>query len=103
MRKLWIGGRFVDGRGGAPIVIADPATEETVDEVARGGPLDVDEAVAAARAAFPSWRRTSPFERADLLAETARRLRAGRDELAVTLTRETGRTLRKNRGYVDWS
>ena len=103
MRKLWIGGRFVEGRGGAPIVVVDPATEEPVGEAARGGPGDVDDAVAAARAAFPAWKRVSPFERADLLSETARRLRAGRDELAVTLTRETGRTLRKNRGYVDWS
>ena len=103
MRKLWIGGQFTDGGGGAPIEVVDPATEDVVDAVPRGGAKEVDRAVAAAKAAFPAWKRTSAWERADLLAEAAKRLRAAREDLALTLTRETGRTLRKNRGYVDWS
>jgi len=103
MRRLWIGGRFTEGSGGAPIEVVDPATEEVVDAVPRGGAADVDRAVAAAKAAFPAWKRASAWERADLLVEAARRLKAAREDLAVTLTRETGRTLRKNRGYVDWS
>ena len=103
MRRLWIGGQFTGGSGGAPIEVVDPATEEVVDAVPRGGAGDVERAVAAAKAAFPAWKRTSAWERADLLTEAARRLRAAREDLAVTLTRETGRTLRKNRGYVDWS
>jgi betaine-aldehyde dehydrogenase len=103
MRRLWIGGRFTEGSGGAPIEVVDPATEEVVDAVPRGGAADVDRAVAAAKAAFPAWKRTSAWERGDLLVEAARRLKAAREDLAVTLTRETGRTLRKNRGYVDWS
>jgi acyl-CoA reductase-like NAD-dependent aldehyde dehydrogenase len=102
-RKLWIDGRFADGTGGAPIEVIDPATEESAGTVARGGPADVETAVAAARAAFPAWKRTSAFARADLLMETARRLRAASEDLALTLTHETGRTLRKNRGYVTWS
>jgi betaine-aldehyde dehydrogenase len=103
VRKLFIGGRLVDGSGGASIEVVDPATEEIVDSVPRGGAAEVDRAVAAARAAFPAWKSASPFARADLLAEAARRLRADREALAQTLTRETGRALRKNRGYVDWS
>ncbi|HXV07215.1 MAG TPA: aldehyde dehydrogenase [Burkholderiales bacterium] len=59
--------------------------------------------MAAAVAAFPGWKRTSAPARAEMLVEVARRLRAGREDLAVTLTRETGRTLLKNRGYVDWA
>ena len=81
----------------------DPATEEVVDIVTKGGPAEVDRAVAAAKRSFPSWARSPALARADMLMEAARRLRANREELAVTLTRETGRTLRKNRGYVDWS
>ena len=103
MRKLWINGRFVDGSGSPPIEVIDPATEEVVDVVPRGGQADLMAAVAAAKTAFPAWKRTSAWARADLLTEIARRLRAGREEFALTLTRETGRTLRKNRGYVDWS
>src|SRR5437867_39726 len=103
LRRLWIDGRFADGTGGAPFEVIDPATEESAGSVARGGPADVEAAVAAARAAFPAWKRTSAFARADLLMETARRLRAACEDLALTLTHETGRTLRKNRGYVTWS
>src|SRR6185436_7324242 len=72
-------------------------------EAARGGVRDLEAAVAAAKGAFPAWKSLSPFVRADLLVEIARRLRDRREPLAVTLTQETGRTLRKNRGYVDWS
>jgi len=101
MRRLYIGGRFSDGSGGAPYVIVDPATEEPAGEAARGGVGDLEAAVAAAKGAFAPWKKLSPFVRADLLVEIARRLRERREPLAVTLTRETGRTLRKNRGYVD--
>jgi betaine-aldehyde dehydrogenase len=103
MRRLWIGGRFVDAAGGATISVVDPATEEVVDVVPRGGPRELDAAVAAAKGAFPGWKQTPAWDRAEHLTEIARRLRRNREEFAVTLTRETGRTLKKNRGYVDWS
>jgi betaine-aldehyde dehydrogenase len=103
MRKLWINGRFVDAGTGATLTVVDPATEEVVDVVPKGGPADLDRAVAAAKAAFPAWKKTTAWARADLLVETARRLRQNREEFAVTLTRETGRTILKNRGYVGWS
>ena len=103
MRKLWIDGEFTDGATGQTLQVVDPATEEVVDVVPKGGPLDVDRAVAAAKRAFPGWKRTPALARAEMLVESARRLRQNKEEFAVTLTRETGRTLRKNRGYVDWS
>jgi acyl-CoA reductase-like NAD-dependent aldehyde dehydrogenase len=103
VRRLWIDGEFTDGSTDQTLVVVDPATEEVVDVVPKGGPADVDRAVAAALRAFPGWKRTPALERATLLVETARRLRQNTEEFAVTLTRETGRTLRKNRGYVDWS
>jgi len=103
MRRLWIDGEFTEGSTGRTIQVVDPATEEIVDVVPKGGVAEVDRAVAAAGRAFPAWKRVPALERAELLVETARRLRANREEFAITLTRETGRTLRKNRGYVDWS
>jgi len=103
MRKLWIDGRFADSSTGATIQVVDPATEEPVDVVPKGGPADLDRAVAAAKRTFPAWKRTPAWTRAEMLVEVGRRLRAAREEFALTLTRETGRTLRKNRGYVDWA
>src|SRR6185503_10638666 len=103
MRRLWIDGQFTSGSKGEVLRVVDPATEVVVDEVPKGGPPEVDRAVAAAKRAFPAWKRLPAMARADLLVEAARRLREGREEFALTLTHETGRTLRKNRGYVDWS
>jgi betaine-aldehyde dehydrogenase len=103
MRRLWIGGELTDAAAGGTLQVVDPATEEVVDVVPKGGAVDADRAVAAAKAAFPAWKRTGAWARAELLVEIARRLRAQREDLAVTLTRETGRSLRKNRGYADWS
>ena len=103
MRKLWIDGRFADSSTGATIQVVDPATEEPVDVVPKGGPADLDRAVAAAKRTFPAWKRTPAWTRAEMLVEVGRRLRAAREEFALTLTRETGRTLRRNRGYVDWA
>ena len=42
MRKLWIDGRFADSSTGATIQVVDPATEEPVDVVPKGGPADLD-------------------------------------------------------------
>lgn len=103
MRRLWIGGELTDGSSDRTIEVVDPATEEVIAAVPRGGPPEVERAVAAAKRAFPGWMRTPALERAAMLVEAARRLRQNGEEFAVTLTRETGRTLRKNRGYVDWS
>ena len=88
MRKLLIGGRFEDSATGARLEVVDPATEEVVDIVPRGGPADIDRAVAAAKAAFPGWKRTPAWTRAGLLVEAARRLRQNQEEFAVTLTRD---------------
>jgi acyl-CoA reductase-like NAD-dependent aldehyde dehydrogenase len=103
MRQFFIDGEFVDCLSGSRLEVIDPATEEVVDVVPKGGVADADRAVAAAKRAFPSWKRTPAWTRADLLVEVAHRLRSRKEEFALTLTRETGRTIRKNRGYVDWA
>jgi acyl-CoA reductase-like NAD-dependent aldehyde dehydrogenase len=101
-RRLWIGGASLDGVE-PPAAVIDPATEEPFGLAAQGGAEDVDRAVAAAQAAFPAWRRVPAADRAIGLHEVAARLRANLETIAVELTRETGRTLRKNRGYVEFS
>lgn len=101
-RTLWIDGRSREG-GGPPTGVIDPATEAVIGQAARGDPGDVDAAVAAAQRAFLGWRRMPAPERATLLHQVARNLRANLETIAVELTLETGRTLRKNRGYVEWA
>jgi acyl-CoA reductase-like NAD-dependent aldehyde dehydrogenase len=102
MRKLWINGEYIDGSGGFGQAI-NPATEDIIGEFAQGTLKETEKAIAAAKAAFPSWRRVPALERGAMLHEVARRLREKGEQIAVELTLETGRSIRKNRGYVEWS
>ncbi|MES2261217.1 MAG: aldehyde dehydrogenase family protein [Pseudomonadota bacterium] len=61
---------------------------------------DVDDAVAAASAAFPAWSRTMPQERGDLLGRVAQELFARQDELGQLLAPEQGKTLCATVGEV---
>lgn len=102
MRKMWIDGKEFSGNGETRRAI-NPASEEVIGVVTWGGRAQAQQAVAAASAAFPAWRRVPAADRAGLLHEVARRLRQNLEELALELTLETGRTMRKNRGYVEFS
>src|SRR5439155_13613366 len=65
--KLYIGGEWVDGSEGDTIAVEDPATEETLVEVASGNKDDAFKALAAAADTQKEWAATSPFDRAEIL------------------------------------
>lgn len=102
MRKLWIDGEFISGGLGLDQAI-NPANEEIIGEYSRGTEADAELAIAAAKSAFPTWRRIPALERGAMLHEIARRLRQNQEVIATELTLETGRSIKKNRGYVEWS
>lgn len=102
MRRLWINGQAVEGSGQSQEAI-NPASDELIETVAWGDVATAEEAVEAAHGAFPTWRRTPANERAALLHGVARKLRQNQEQIATELTLETGRSIRKNRGYVEWS
>ncbi len=66
--KFYIGGVWVAPHGAATRAVVNPATEESHLEVSLGTTADVDAAVAAARAAFPTFATTTPAQRMDLLS-----------------------------------
>ena len=101
-RKLWIENQSVEGAGGV-IPIINPATEETIAEASQGAKADAERAVQAAKKAFVNWRKVPVPERTAMLHEVARRFRERSEQIATELTLETGRTIVKNRGYVEWS
>ena len=55
-----IGGEWVPARTRETISVINPATGDTLANVPRGGPEDVDDAVGAASDAFPAWRDSEP-------------------------------------------
>ncbi len=78
----------------------EPATEAVLAEVPRAGVHEVDEAVAAARAALPVWRALAPGERAARMHALAGVLAGHAEELAVLEARNAGKTILDARGEM---
>ncbi len=78
----------------------EPATEAVLTEIARAGVVEVDEAVARAKAALPAWRAISPGERAQVLRALADTLAAHHEELALLEARNAGKVITDARGEM---
>ncbi len=86
-----IDGRAVESRTYFETV--DPATQEVLAEVARGGADEIGAAVAAAKAAFPAWAARPAAERAKLMRKLGDLIAAEVPSLAETETRDTGQVI----------
>jgi 5-carboxymethyl-2-hydroxymuconic-semialdehyde dehydrogenase len=71
----------------------NPATQEVLAEVARGGEREIDAAVAAAKAAFPAWARRPATERAALLRKLGDLIAKHVPQIAKTETMDTGQVI----------
>lgn len=88
----FIGGR-AESRGGASFPVHDPATGALLATVEEAGAAGVAAAVDAGKAAFEGWRKTPARDRAALIGELARRIKAQTDQLALLDTLDTGNPL----------
>ncbi|MCI0380790.1 MAG: aldehyde dehydrogenase family protein [Gemmataceae bacterium] len=80
---------------------ASPAdSQEVVGVFPRGGKDEADRAVAAARAAYPAWRRTSRILRAELFDQLAQIVKRETDNLARLMARECGKVVTECRAEV---
>ncbi|MFN6982925.1 MAG: aldehyde dehydrogenase family protein [Brevundimonas sp.] len=88
----WIGGEKVSGAfAGESLNPSD--TRDVVARTPKGGAAEVDQAVAAARAAFPGWSDASPEVRFDVLDKAGSLIMARAAEIGRLLAREEGKTL----------
>ncbi|WP_332667868.1 aldehyde dehydrogenase family protein, partial [Aeromicrobium sp.] len=94
---LFIGGEFVDGRGGSFKSIS-PATEEVLAEVTEATADDVDQAVKAARQAYDKvWSKLPGSERAKYLYRIARIMAERSREFAVLESLDNGKPIKESR------
>jgi len=93
--QMYINGKFVNARRGGFFPVYDPSTEEVIAEVPDADAQDVDDAVAAARAAFDSgpWSQSTPQDRGRVLFRIAEKLRAETALLADIETRNSGKPI----------
>jgi aldehyde dehydrogenase (NAD+) len=101
--KLFIGGEFVDAISGATFATINPATEETITEVASAAAADVDAAVRAARAQMEpgsEWQKMKPRDRGKILFRIAEMLTARAAEIGRIETLDNGKPIFESQ-FVD--
>jgi len=96
--KLFINGQWLDGDGRIPVV--DPSDESVIAEVSTAGDKECDAAVAAAHTAFPSWSKTAPRARAEILRKAFEIMVEEADEIARLISRENGKVFTDAKGEV---
>jgi aldehyde dehydrogenase (NAD+) len=99
IRQNYIDGHWV--AGDTTVTNMNPSDlSDVIGEYARANVAQTEGAVAAARAAFASWGRSTPQERFDLLDRIGTVLLARREELGRLLSREEGKILSEGIGEV---
>jgi succinate-semialdehyde dehydrogenase/glutarate-semialdehyde dehydrogenase len=100
MTQALIGGEQVGARSGEESPVVNPATEEAFDAVPKGGPEDVDVAVAAAKEAFSEWSKKDPDDRAQLMRAGIAKVQENAKEIAQLLVREQGKPFSEAMGEL---
>ena len=101
--QLLIGGEWRDARGGETLAVEDPATGETVAEVADATPEDAKAALDAAVSAQAEWAASAPNERSEILYRVFEALNERADELALLMTLEMGKSLKESKAEITYS
>jgi succinate-semialdehyde dehydrogenase/glutarate-semialdehyde dehydrogenase len=106
---LYINGEWCAAQSNQTFEVKNPATGDLLDTVAKGGFIDAEAAIAAAKAAFPSWANKTAKERYAYMKKAADILRSRTDEIAELVTREMGKPVAEAKGelglaidYLDW-
>jgi succinate-semialdehyde dehydrogenase / glutarate-semialdehyde dehydrogenase len=98
--QLYIGGEWRDGAEGGSIAVEDPATGETLAEVADATIEDAKAALGAAHETFAEWRDHPPRERGDILRRAFDVIKDRADELALLMTLEMGKPLAESKAEI---
>ena len=102
-RRLYIGGEWRDGGGGATFAVDDPSTGEPIAHVADATSGDALDALGAAHETFASWRNSAPRERGDILRRAYDMIVARTDALALLMTLEMGKALAESKAEVTYA
>ena len=99
-RGAFIGGAWVDGEG-AEIEVVSPSTGEVTGVRRAASPRQIDAAVAAAKTAFETWRKTPLAERVTICRRAFVLCEQRNEEIAQQITRDMGKTIREAREEME--
>jgi len=97
--KNYVNGQFV-GHGQRSMNVISPITGATISKIPMSGKNDLDEAVAAAQKAFPSWSALTVKERVQVFFKFRQLLEENMEELAKLVQYENGKTLGEAKAEV---
>ncbi|MGB5630635.1 MAG: NAD-dependent succinate-semialdehyde dehydrogenase [Woeseiaceae bacterium] len=105
----YINGEWVGADNGETLPVTNPATGETIMEVAKCGTAETRRAIEAAEVAQVAWRKMTAKERAAILRRWFNLMMEAQEDLAIILTAEQGKPLAEARGeiaygasYIEW-
>lgn len=96
--KNYINGEWVNSESSEIVDIINPATQKIIAKAPMSTKNEVDKAVAAAKEAFPEWRRTPPLTRVRCLFRLKELLEQNFEQLSRIQTMEHGKTIDESRG-----
>lgn len=99
----YINGTWVAPSSNEWMDVVNPATGEVFAQVGKGNQQDLENAVAAAKTAFDSWRRETAEARADYLYSLVELIKRDKEKLATAVTTEMGKTLKEARVEMDFA
>lgn len=104
---LYINGEWIQTAN--KLDVMNPATGEIIKTISTGGKEETQEAIAKAKDAFTSWKRTTGNERSNYLKKVVELMKKKSSEMAETITKENGKPLADAKsevsgaiGYLDW-
>ena len=98
-KQLYIGGEWRDGAKGT-LSVEDPATGESLCDVADASTDDANAALDAAVAAGPDFAATAPRDRGEILRRAFDAIMEREEELALLMTLEMGKPLKESKAEI---
>jgi succinate-semialdehyde dehydrogenase / glutarate-semialdehyde dehydrogenase len=101
--ELYIAGEWRAGSGSGTLSVEDPATGESLVQVADGQPEDALAALTAAADAQGEWAVHPPRERGEILRRAYEAIVAQTDDLALLMTLEMGKSLAESKAEISYA
>src|SRR4051794_3781794 len=102
-KQLFIGGEWRDGSEGDSIAVEDPATQETITEVANANKDDAFAALDAACGAQAEFAAMPPMERGEILRRAYEAMTERADDLALLMTLEMGKPVEESKAEITYA
>src|ERR671917_50905 len=102
-KQLFIGGEWRDAKEGGTLSVEDPATGESLCEVADAQPEDALAALEAADEAQADWARTAPRQRGEILRSAFEMITERIDDLALLMTLEMGKPVADSKAEITYA